>query len=86
MSSQKSIQRFLDLTHAGFCVEALRKAITAYERLEIVNTDQDSQFTGGAWIETLTEAGVSISLDGRERCMDNTKIDRLRRSLKNEAA
>ena len=31
---------------------------------EIMNTDQGSQFTGSAWITTLTEAGVRVSMDG----------------------
>ena len=50
-----------------------------------MNTDQGSQFTGAAWITTLTEAGVKVSMDGRGRCMDNIFIERLWRSLKQEA-
>ncbi|UWR08988.1 IS3 family transposase [Ruegeria sp. B32] len=41
---------------------------------EIMNTDQGSQFTGSAWVTTLSEAGVRISMDGRGRCMDNIFI------------
>ena len=33
----------------------------------------------------LTEAGVTVSMDGRGRCMDNIFIERLWRSLKQEA-
>jgi putative transposase len=51
----------------------------------IMNTDQDSQFTGSAWITTLTDTGVRISMDGRGRYLDNIFIERLRRSLKQEA-
>ncbi|MEL6791039.1 MAG: integrase core domain-containing protein [Pseudomonadota bacterium] len=50
-----------------------------------MNTVQGSQFTGAAWITTLTEAHVRISMDGRGRCMDNIMIERLWRSLKYEA-
>ena len=50
-----------------------------------MNTDQGSQFTGTDWITTLNEAGVRISMDGRGRCMDNIFIERLWRSLKQEA-
>ena len=50
-----------------------------------MNTDQGSQFTGSAWITTLTEAGVKISMDGRGRYLDNIFIERLWRSLKQEA-
>ena len=52
---------------------------------EICNTDQGSQFTGLAWITTLTDAGVRISMDGRVRYLDNIFIERLWRFLKQEA-
>lgn len=40
---------------------------------------------GSAWITTLTEVGVRISMDGRRRYLDNIFIERLWRSLKQEA-
>ena len=70
---------------ASFCKEALDVAITKYGPPEIMNTDQGSQFTGSAWITTLTEVGVKISMDGRGRYLDNIFIERLWRSLKQEA-
>ncbi|WP_339635809.1 integrase core domain-containing protein, partial [uncultured Sneathiella sp.] len=70
---------------ARFCVEALQEAIARYGPPEIMNTDQGSQFTGSAWITTLTEAEVNISMDGRGRYLDNIFIERLWRSLKQEA-
>ena len=70
---------------ASFCVEALKEAIAKYGKPEIMNTDQGSQFTGSAWITTLTEANVKISMDGRGRYLDNIFIERLWRSLKQEA-
>lgn len=77
--------RLSNTMHADFCVDALKEAIARYGPPEIMNTDQGSQFTGSAWITTLTEAGVRISMDGRGRCMDNIFIERLWRSLKYEA-
>ncbi|WP_375550758.1 IS3 family transposase [Rhodophyticola porphyridii] len=77
--------RLSNTMHADFCVEALNEAIRRHGPPEIVNTDQGSQFTGSAWITTLTEAGVRISMDGRGRCMDNIFIERLWRSMKYEA-
>ena len=71
--------------HADFCVEAFQEALDRYGPPEIMNTDQGSQFTGSAWITTLTEAGVKVSMDGRGRCVDNIFIERLWRSLKQEA-
>lgn len=66
-------------------VEALNEAIAKHGPPEIMNTDQGSQFTGSAWITTLTGAGVRISMDGRGRYLDNIFIERLWRSLKQEA-
>jgi len=77
--------RLSNTMHASFCVEALQEAIARYGPPEIVNTDQGSQFTGADWITTLTEAGVRISMDGRGRYLDNIFIERLWRSLKQEA-
>ena len=77
--------RLSNTLHADLCVEALKEAICLYGPPEIMNTDQGSQFTGSEWITTLTEAGISISMDGRGRCMDNIFIERLWRSLKQEA-
>ena len=45
----------------------LRIPCQAVGKPEIMNTDQGSQFTGAAWITTLTEANVKISMDGRGR-------------------
>ena len=77
--------RLSNTMDASFCKEALDDAIAKYGPSEIMNTDQGSQFTGSAWITTLTEAGVKISMDGRSRYLDNIFIERLWRSLKQEA-
>jgi putative transposase len=77
--------RLSNTMHASFCVEALKEAVAKYGPPEIMNTDQGSQFTGADWITTLTEAGVRISMDGRGRYLDNIFIERLWRSLKQEA-
>ena len=63
----------------------MNSAIAKHGPPEIMNTDQGSQFTGSAWTTTLTEAGVRISMDGRGRYLDNIFIERLWRSLKQEA-
>jgi putative transposase len=77
--------RLSNTMHASFCNEALAEAISKYGPPEIMNTDQGSQFTGAGWITTLTEAGVRVSMDGRGRYLDNIFIERLWRSLKQEA-
>lgn len=67
-----------------FCVEALEEALERFGPPEIMNTDQGSQFTSLEFTETLKEAGVRISMDGKGRWMDNIFIERLWRSLKYE--
>mgnify|MGYP002176250369 FL=1 len=77
--------RLSNTLDASFCVEALEEAISKYGKPEIMNTDQVSQYTGSGWITTLTEAKIKISMDGRGRYLDNIFIERLWRSLKQEA-
>ena len=69
---------------ADFCVAALEDAIARYGTPNIFNTDQGSQFTSFAFTNTLKDAGIRISMDGRGRWMDNVFIERLWRSLKYE--
>ena len=78
--------RLSNTLDASFCVEALEEAISKYGKPEITNTDQGRQYTGSGWITTLTEAKIKISMDGRGRYLDNIFIERLWRSLKQEAA
>jgi len=70
--------------HADFCVEALEAALARHGKPEIFNTDQGAQFTSEAFTGVLQAAGITISMDGRGRCMDNVFIERLWRSLKYE--
>ena len=70
---------------ASFCVEVLEEAIAKYGKPEIMNTDQGSQYNGAGWITTLTKADIKISMDGRGRYLDNIFIERLWRSMKQEA-
>jgi len=69
---------------ADFCVAALEEAMARHGKPSIFNTDQGSQFTSFAFTNTLREAGIRISMDGRGRWMDNVFIERLWRSLKYE--
>jgi putative transposase len=77
--------RLSNTLDASFCVEALEDAIAKYGRPDIMNTDQGSQYTGTDWITVLTEAEIKSSMDGRGRYLDNIFIERLWRSLKQEA-
>jgi putative transposase len=77
--------RLSNTMDARFCVEALNEALARFGRPEIFNTDQGSQFTSFDFTGVLKTAEVTISMDGRGRCMDNIFIERLWRSLKYEA-
>jgi putative transposase len=67
---------------AEFCVSALKEALAKYGKPAIFNTDQGSQFTSLSFTQTLKEADVKISMDGRARWIDNVMIERLWRTLK----
>ena len=77
--------RLSNTLDASFSVEALEEAIAKYGKPEIMNTDQGSQYIGAGWITTLTNADIKISMDGRGRYLNNIFIERLWRSLKQEA-
>ena len=77
--------RLSNTIDARFCVEALNEALARNGKPEIFNTDQGSQFTSHEFTGVLKDADVTISMDGRGRCMDNIFIERLWRSLKYEA-
>jgi len=68
---------------ADFCVEALQGALR-FGIPEIFNTDQGSQFTSKDFVDCLQENDIKVSMDGRERWMDNIMVERLWRSLKHE--
>ncbi|WP_394698979.1 IS3 family transposase [uncultured Cohaesibacter sp.] len=76
--------RLSNSMEASFCVDALKEALAKYGPPEIMNSDQGSQFTSSDWIQTLTDAEVKISMDGRGRWVDNRMIERLWRSIKYE--
>ena len=77
--------RLSNTMDASFCVEALKEVLDRYGSPDIFNTDQGSQFTSFDFTGVLKDAEVTISMDGRGRCMDNIFIERLWRSLKYEA-
>lgn len=66
-----------------FCLKALRDAL-AVSKPKIFNTDQGSQFTSNEFTGCLTENGITISMDGRGRALDNIFVERLWRSVKYE--
>jgi putative transposase len=66
------------------CVEALEEALRHYEAPEIFNTDQGAQYTSETFTAVLKSHGVTISMDGKGRWVDNVFVERLWRSVKYE--
>lgn len=75
--------RLSNTMETTFCVEALEAALES-SKPEIFNTDQGAQFTALAFVGTLQDAGIRVSMDGRGRALDNAFIERLWRSVKYE--
>lgn len=76
--------RLSNTMDTSFCTEALEEAIRKYGTPEIFNTDQGSQFTSDAFTDILINNGISISMDGKGRWVDNVFVERLWRSVKYE--
>jgi putative transposase len=76
--------RLSNTMDAGFCVDCLEEAIKNYGAPEIFNTDQGSQFTSDSFTGVLINHGITISMDGRGRALDNIFVERLWRTVKYE--
>ena len=76
--------RLSNTLDSSFCVEALEEALARFPKPDIFNTDQGSQFTAEAFTKVLRGAAITISMDGRGRCIDNVFVERVWRSLKYE--
>lgn len=65
-------------------LSVLRQVIAKFGKPEIVNSDQGLQFTCESWINYLQSQDITISMDGRGRCLDNIWIERFWRTVKRE--
>jgi putative transposase len=68
---------------ADFCCSVLKKALSLGNP-EIFNSDQWSQFTSNEFLEILENKSIQVSMDGKGRCYDNIRIERLWRTIKYE--
>lgn len=74
----------LDQTLAiDFVLEALGQAL-ALAKPTICNSDQGSHFTSPQFTQRLLQAEIQVSMDGRNRALDNVFTERLWRSVKYE--
>jgi putative transposase len=69
---------------AGFCIDTLKMALGA-AKPDIFNSDQGTQFTSQDFVNVLKAFDVRISMDHAGRCFDNIFVERLWRTLKQEA-
>ena len=69
---------------ADFCIDTVGGLLDKGLRCEIFNTHQGSQFTSSRFTHPLIEQGISVSMDGRGRALDNIFVERLWRSVKYE--
>lgn len=78
------VWRISNTLDADFCVAALEEAIATYGIPAIFNTDQGCQFTSEAFTGVLKSHGIVISMDGKNRAIDNIYVERFWRTLKYE--
>jgi len=76
--------RLFNTLDANCYASLLRETIEEYGIPAIFNTDQGCQFTSEVFVNVLLEYGIQVSMDGRNRALDNIYIERLWRSLKYE--
>ena len=76
--------RLSNTMDAVFCVDCLEQAIKNYGSPEMFNSDQGSQFTSDDFTGVLIRNGITISMDGRGRALDNIFVERLWRTVKYE--
>jgi putative transposase len=56
-------------------VSVLEEALSVWGVPAIFNSGQGSQFTSEAFTGVLKEQGVKISMDGRNRALDNIVVE-----------
>jgi putative transposase len=76
--------RLSNTMDTSFCMEALQEAIDIHGAPNYFNTDQGAQFTADEFTAILKANGVSVSMDGKGRAIDNVFTERLWRSIKYE--
>ena len=65
-------------------MSVLNEALSLYGKPETFNTDQGSQYTSYIHTDTLKQNGITISMNGTGRSVDNICIERFWRSAKVE--
>ena len=74
-----SISNTMDAEWVATC---FKEAFEKHGIPEIINSDQGSQFTSAVYVDLLKQKQIQISMDGKERAVDNIFVERLWRSVK----
>lgn len=74
--------RLSNTLSVDFCLDCLQEALEKWDKPQIFNTDQGSQFTSAEWINILKNRQIQISMDGKGRALDNIIIERFWRTIK----
>ena len=69
---------------SSLVIGVLNDALERYDKPDIFNTDQGSQYTSNEHTQLLKDHGIQISMDGKGRATDNIVIERFWRSVKYE--
>jgi putative transposase len=67
---------------AEWCCDCIKDAIDTYGKPEIINSDQGCQFTSEKHVNLLKDNNIKISMDGKNRAIDNIFIERFWRTIK----
>ena len=68
---------------SDFVIRAIEDAIKTHGTPEIMNSDQGSQLTSKAYIDCIkSKETIRISMNGKGRTRDNTRIERFFRNYK----
>ncbi len=76
--------RIFNSMDAFYYAQLLEETIQEYGIPALFNTDQGAQFTSDVFTGVLLKYGIQISMDGRNRCLDNIYIERFWRTVKYE--
>jgi len=80
--NRRVLERRVSITmEADCCVEALREAALRYGALEIVNTDQGSQFSSAQFVAEAASIDARQSMEGKGCWRDNVFVERLWRDV-----
>ncbi|MDF1881549.1 IS3 family transposase [Sulfurimonas sp. MAG313] len=76
--------RISNTMDTALVMDVLNEALFKYDKPEIFNTDQGSQYTSLIHTQRLKDMSITISMDGKGRATDNIAIERFWRSAKCE--